>query len=85
VPSENLAIPKVNQTRHLSILQEKEIASNLAFLSATSDESLKIMAVCVKEYCNREGITIWIASNTRDLSAIVREFITLAKILEQAA
>jgi hypothetical protein len=85
VPSENLVVPKVDQTRHLSISREKEIASNLAFLSATSDESLKVMAVCVKEHCNREGITIRIASNTGDLSAVIREFMTLARILEQAA
>jgi hypothetical protein len=85
VPSENLAVPEVDQTRHLSISREKEIASNLAFLSATSDESLKVMAVCVEERCNGEGITIRIASNTGELSAVIREFITLAKILEQAA
>jgi hypothetical protein len=85
VPSENLAVPEVDQTRHLSISREKEIASNLAFLSATSDESLKVMAVCVEEHCNGEGITIRIASNTGDLSAVIREFMTLAKILEQAA
>ena len=41
VPCENLAAPEVDQTRHLSISREKEIASNLAFLSATSDESLR--------------------------------------------
>ena len=85
VPSENLTVPEVVQTRHLSISREKEIASNLAFLLATSDESQKVMAVCVKEHCNREGITIRVASNTGDLSAVIREFMTLAKILEQAA
>jgi hypothetical protein len=84
VPSENLAVPEVDQTCHLSISREKEIASNLAFLSATSDESLKVMAVCIEEHCNGEGITIRIVSNDGDLSAVIREFITLAKILEQA-
>jgi hypothetical protein len=69
---------------YLSILQEKEIASNLAFLLATSDKSLKVIAICVKEHYNKEGIIIRIALNTRDLSAVVREFITLAKILKQA-
>jgi hypothetical protein len=85
VPSENLAVFKVDQTRHLSISREKEITSNLAFLSATSDKSLKVIAICVKEYYNGEGITIRITLNTRNLSAIIREFMTLAKILEQAA
>jgi len=82
VPSENLAVPEVDQKRYLSISREKEITSNLAFLSATSDKSLKVMAVYVKEHCNGEGITIRIASNTGDLSAVIREFISLAKILE---
>ena len=84
-PRENLAVPEGDQTRRLSISREKEIASNLAFLSATSNESLKVMAICVEEHCNGEGITIRVASNTGDLSAVVREFVTLAKILEQAA
>ena len=43
------------------------------------------MAVCVEEHCNGEGITILVISNTGDLSAVVQEFMTLAKILEQAA
>jgi hypothetical protein len=85
VPSENLAVPKVDQTRHLSISREKEIVSNLAFLLATSDKSLKVMAIYVKERYNGEGITIRIALNTRDLLAVIREFITLAKILKQVA
>jgi hypothetical protein len=85
VPRENLAVPKGDQTRRLSISREKEIASNLAFLSATTDESLKVIAVYVKEHYNEEGITIRIASNNGDLSAVIQEFIILAKILEQAA
>ncbi|MCJ1386335.1 hypothetical protein MMC17_009461 [Xylographa soralifera] len=84
-PRENLAVPEGDQTRRLSISREEEIASNLAFLSATTDESLKVMAVCVEEHYNSEGITIRIASNTGDLSAVIQEFMTLAKILEQAA
>jgi len=69
---------------YLSILQEKEIASNLAFLLATSDKSLKVIAICVKEYYNRKGIIIQIVLNTGNLLAIMQEFVTLAKILKQA-
>ena len=82
VLSENLAVPKVDQTRYLSISREKWIASNLAFLLATSDKSLKVIATCIKEHCNGEGITIRILLNIRDLLVIIREFITLAKILQ---
>jgi hypothetical protein len=85
VLSKKLAVLEVDQTRYLSISREKEIASNLVFLSATSDESLKVTALCVEERCNGEGITIRIASNTRDLSVVIREFMSLTKSLEQAA
>jgi hypothetical protein len=59
----NLAVPEVDKTRHLGVSREKEIASNLSFLLATSDESLKVIAVCVEEHYNGEGITIRIASS----------------------
>jgi hypothetical protein len=65
-------------------VQEKEIASNLAFLSATLDDSLKVIAICVKEHCNRKGITIQVALNTRDLLAVTKGFVKLAKVLKYA-
>ncbi len=68
---ENLAVPEGDQIRRLSISREKEITSNLVFLLATTDKSLKVIAVCVKEYYNSEGITIRIVLNTRDLSAVI--------------
>jgi hypothetical protein len=70
----NLAVPKVDPTRYLSISR--------AFLLATSDKSREVIAFCIKEHCNGEGITIRIVLNTRNLLVIIREFITLAKILQ---
>lgn len=35
----------IDATSRMSISREKEFASNLAFLSATSDDCLKVMAV----------------------------------------
>lgn len=52
---ENLVNPEIDLTRQLSVVPEREIACNLAFLSATSDDSLNVMAVCVEEYCNARG------------------------------
>jgi hypothetical protein len=57
--------------RCLSISREKEIASNLVFLLATTDKSLKVIAIYIKEYYNSKGITIRIVLNTRDLSAVI--------------
>ena len=56
---------------YLNISREKEIASNLVFLLAITDKSLKVIVICIKEYYNSEGITIRIVFNTRDLSVII--------------
>ena len=85
IPRENLVIPEIDSTRQLSVEREREIAGNLAFLSATSDDSLKVMAVCVEEHCNGRGITIRVAANTGDLSVVTTGFVRLARALEYAA
>lgn len=84
-PAENTLQSAVNDRRHLSIIRENEIAGNPAFLSAFTDDSLKVTAVCLEEERNGKGITIRVSSNTGDLSQLAREFGLLAKILENAA
>ena len=66
-------------------LQRVSFYSVIDFLSATSDDSLKVMAVCVDEHCNGRGITIRVAANTGDLSAVTTGFVRLARALEHAA
>ncbi|KAG9227964.1 hypothetical protein BJ875DRAFT_530805 [Amylocarpus encephaloides] len=83
-PKENTLLLR-QSTYRLSIVRENEIASNLAFLSATSDDSLKVMAVCVEELVNGTGVTIRIASNSGDLFRVTSGFKILASSLEQAA
>ncbi|KAH6700685.1 hypothetical protein BKA61DRAFT_207718 [Leptodontidium sp. MPI-SDFR-AT-0119] len=85
IPRENLVNLEIDSTRQLSVTREKEIACNLAFLSATSDDSLKVMAVCVEEHRNGKGITIRVAANTGDLSTVTAGFVRLARVLEHAA
>jgi len=83
-PKENTLL--LGQSTHrLNIMRENEIASNLAFLSATSDDSLKVMAVCVEEHVSGTGVTIRIASNSGDLLEVTSGFTILAGSLEQAA
>jgi hypothetical protein len=60
------------------------IASNLAFLSATTDDSLRVMAVCVEERADGRGATVRVASNTRDLTAVTKGLKMLTIALEQA-
>jgi hypothetical protein len=85
VPEENLLAQGSDLQHHLSVSREQEIASNLAFLSATTDDSLMVMAVCVEERSDGRGATIRIASNTGDLSAVTSGMRMLATVLEQAA
>jgi hypothetical protein len=84
-PKENVLALGIDSTRHLSVERENEIASNLAFLSAISDNSHKVMAVCIEGEPSREKTTIRIASNSGDLSEVTAGFKILATILEKAA
>jgi hypothetical protein len=84
-PKENPLVLARDPTRRLTIGREQEIASNLAFLSATSDNNQKVMAVCVEERPDEEKIIIRIASNSGDLSEVGHGFQRLASILQTAA
>ena len=84
-PVEKLAVPGRDPTHRLSIVREKEIASNLAFLAATSENRSKVMAVCVEEDSSGEGMTIRIASNTGDLADVTAGFKSVGEVLEKAA
>jgi hypothetical protein len=83
-PRENPVVLHDDPTRLLGVTRERPIASNLAFLSAVSDDSLKVMAVCIEEHRNSKGCTIRIASNTGDLSVVTAGFRRLARVWEQA-
>ena len=87
--------PKDNQQpQALSILStlyqlpfqlEKEIVDNLAFLSATTNDSTRVMAVCLEEGRDHSSCTIRLTSNTGDLNEVVYGFQLIARILERAA
>jgi hypothetical protein len=84
-PKENIITSEIESGYCLNISREKEIAGNLAFLSAVSDNVRRVMAVCLEEHRNEAEITIRVASNTGDLSKVVEGFEKIAKVLEQAA
>jgi hypothetical protein len=84
-PRENQLVSGTDRTHRLTVERENEIVANLAFLSATTKDYLKVMAVCVEEDDSGEAVTIRIASNTGNLSELVKGFSRLAKVLEQAA
>lgn len=54
--------------RKLTPEREQQLASSFAYLSATTDDMLRVTAACVEEDADNGGITIRVASNTGDLS-----------------
>jgi hypothetical protein len=84
IPKENHVNLLVDPIRRLSVVREREVACKLASLSATLDDSLKVIAVCVEEHCTGTGITIRVASNTGDLSVTTSGLVKLASELEHA-
>lgn len=84
-PKNNVFSSGIDSSYRLSASREKEIASNLAFLSATSDDNLNVMAVCVEEHPQKDGITIRVASNSGELTEVVNGLKNIARILECAA
>ena len=64
---------------------EKQIVENLAFLSATTNDSAKVMAVSLEEARDRRSCTVRLTSNNGDIDEVVLGFKLMAKILEQGA
>ncbi|MCJ1416147.1 hypothetical protein MMC32_002482 [Xylographa parallela] len=78
-------LPAENQSRQLSIAREKQLGDDFAFLSATTDDMSRVMAVGIEEDEDGTGMTIRLASNSGDLSSIRGEFERIGNILQEAA
>ena len=85
LPAENILNTQSNSLYQLSIERESEITGNLAFLSAVSDNALRVVAVCIEEDDTADGIAIRIAANTGDMSEIIGGLRGIGKCLERAA
>lgn len=72
-------------TRQLSFEREKGLVEMLAFLSATTDDPSRVMAVCIEESPVGDSVTIRLATNSGDCSDIFSGFRRIAKILEQSS
>ena len=82
-PPQNLTT--VSASYQLTLQREKEIVDNLAFLSATKNDSNRIMAACLEEAFDHKSCIIRLTSNTGDLNEVVNGFNHMARILERAA
>lgn len=84
-PKENVIDCGTDETRQLTLERERQLADNFAFISASTDDMLRVMAVCVEESYDQQGMTIRLASNTGDLSRTIEGFRGIAGTLERAA
>lgn len=69
-------------SRSLSIYDESDVANNLAFLAAVTDDPSQVMAVCVEERPDYQGMIIRIATNTGELLDVKTGFENIANVLE---
>jgi hypothetical protein len=79
-------LPLENQAaRQLTFEREKGLVEILAFLSGTTDDPSKVMAVCIEEGSAGDSLTIRLASNSGDCSDALSGFKRIATILEQSS
>ena len=83
-PKENKLGGAQDEGRQLSWDRERQLVDSFAFISASTDDMLRVMAVCIEEDPDKQGLTLRLASNTGDLSHVIRGFDGIARSLEQA-
>ncbi|KAL8884892.1 MAG: hypothetical protein Q9215_007151 [Flavoplaca cf. flavocitrina] len=85
MPKENELSGSQDEHRRLSLNREKQLVDSFAFIAASTDDPLRIMAVCIEECQKKGGMIIRLASNTGDLSSLKQGFTGIAQTLEQAS
>ena len=83
-PKENKIKGGHDEGRQLSWDRERQLVDSFAFISASTDDMLRVMAVCIEEDPDKQGMTLRIASNTGDLTQVIQGFSSIARSLEQA-
>lgn len=84
-PKNNVLLRGDDRTRQLTLERERQLADSSAFISASTDNMLRVMAVSIEEDADEDGITIRLASNTGDLSSMKEALDDIARTLEKAA
>jgi hypothetical protein len=74
-----------DKTRQLSFEREQAIVEILAFLSGTTDDPSKVMAVCIQESSAGDSVVIRLASNSGKCASVLAGFRRMATILEQSS
>lgn len=84
-PKENEIRGSYDDGRQLSLDRERQLVDSFAFISASTDNMLRVMAICIEEDPNKTGMTIRLASNIGDLSHVTQGFNSTARTLELAS
>ncbi len=84
-PKNNVLLRGDDRTRQLTLERERQLADSFAFISASTDNMLRVMAVSIEKDADEDGITIRLASNTGDLSSMKEALDDIARTLEKAA
>ena len=85
-PKEHILVPcpRPNAGSSLNIDQEREIVSNLAFLSSRSKNSKMVVAIGIEEDHDGQGMVIRMAINgDQDVSHLQDGLIQISRMLEQ--
>lgn len=84
-PKENDIHVGHDEGRQLSGDRERQLTDSFAFISATTDDMLRVMAVSIEEDPDKKGMTVRMASNTGDLSVVTEGLNGIARTLELAS
>ena len=86
-PKQHTLVSPSGWRSSLTIEQEREIISNLAFLSSRSKNSKRVVAIGIEEDHDGQGMVIRMAVNggDKDISHIKDGLVQISRILEQAS
>lgn len=83
-PKENKPIIAKDDARALTPERERQLASDFAFIATTNDDFRGVMAACVEENSHEAGLTIRLASNSKNLNQLreqLQQMVEKLKIL----
>ncbi|PGH13615.1 hypothetical protein AJ80_06247 [Polytolypa hystricis UAMH7299] len=84
-PKENALETELDHNRILRLRDEREIVDNLAILSADTDDSKRVRALCIEEHHNPDRLIVRMSSNSGSLEGTRVGFERIFRILETAA
>jgi hypothetical protein len=86
-PKQHMLVETPGRRSSLTIEQEREITSNLAFLSSRSKNSKRVVAIGIEEDHDGQGMIIRMAVNggDKDISHTEEGLVQISRILEQVS